>query len=107
MESTLQKPALIAAKTILRGADTCAGVGVAQGVRLRWLRHHPRLDAHCPLLGGRWPGGVGVGGGHQRAMGALVLLVAPLVAPPAGHTGERLTAQQLPLAEVAGYAERS
>ena len=103
MESTLQKPALIAAKTILRGADTCAGVGVAQGVGLRWLRHHPRLDAHCSLRGGRWPGGVGVGGGHQRAMGALVLLVAP----PPGHTGERLTAQQLPLAEVAGYAERS
>ena len=42
MESTLQKPALIAAKTILRGADTCAGVGVAQ-VGLPWLRHHPRL----------------------------------------------------------------
>ena len=35
------------------------------------------------------PGGVGLGGGHQRALGALVLLLAP----PAGHAGERLTAR--------------
>src|SRR5207302_4692865 len=39
------------------------------------------LCAHRPLLGGRWPGGVGLGGGHQRALGVLVLLLAP----PAGH----------------------
>ena len=39
-------------------------------------------------LGGRWPGGVGLGGGHRRALGALVFLLAPR----AGHAGERLTA---------------
>jgi hypothetical protein len=33
---------------------------------------------------------VGLGGGHRRALGALVL---PL-APPAGHAGERLTAHR-------------
>ena len=31
-----------------------------------------------------------VGGGHRRVLGALVLLLAP----PAGHAGERLTAFQ-------------
>jgi hypothetical protein len=31
-----------------------------------------------------------VGGGHRRALGALLLLLAP----PAGHAGERLTAFQ-------------
>src|SRR5437867_272169 len=31
-----------------------------------------------------------VGGGHRRALGALVLLLAP----PAGHAGERLTAHR-------------
>jgi len=56
---------------------------------LRRLRHQPRLGAHRPPLGGRWPGGVGLGGGHRRALGALVLLLAP----PAGHAGERLTAR--------------
>src|SRR2546425_9085476 len=33
-------------------------------------------------------GHLSVGGGHRRALGALVLLLAPL----AGHAGERLTA---------------
>src|SRR6266436_914162 len=46
------------------------------------------LGAHRPPLAGRWPGGVGLCGGHRRALGALVLLLAP----PAGHAGERLTA---------------
>ena len=32
--------------------------------------------------------GVGLGGGHRRALGALVLLLAPR----GGHAGERLTA---------------
>jgi len=44
----------------------------------------PRLCAHRSPLGGRWPGGVELGGGHRRALGALVLLLAP----PAGHAGE-------------------
>src|SRR5205809_8084222 len=142
MESTLQKPALVAAKTtrkaktivywivtalfclqmsftayaqlrlpqvaeafthlgfpayfrvelswakLLGGADACAGAGAAQGVGLRRLRHQPRLGAHRPPLGGRWPGGVGLGGGRWRALGDLVLLLAP----PAGHAGERLIA---------------
>ena len=30
-----------------------------------------------PPRGGRWPGGVGLGGGQRRALGALVLLLAP------------------------------
>src|SRR5207237_4126908 len=68
-----------------RGATACAGTGAAQGVGLCRLRHRPRLCAHRPPLGGRWPGGVGLGGGHRRALGALVLLLAP----PAGHAGER------------------
>ena len=71
-----------------RGAAAGAGAGAAQGVGLRRLRHQPRLGAHRPPRGGRWPGGVGLGGGHRRALGALVLLLAP----PAGHAGERLTA---------------
>src|SRR5438105_14129684 len=64
-----------------RGAAACAGAGAAQGVGLCRLRHRARLCAHRPLLGGRWPGGVGLGGGHQRALGVLVFLLAP----PAGH----------------------
>jgi hypothetical protein len=32
---------------------------------------------------------VGLCGGHQRALGAVVLLLAP----PGGHAGERLTAR--------------
>ena len=46
-----------------RGAAACAGAGAAQGVGLRRLRHQPRLGAHRPSRGGRWPGGVGLGGG--------------------------------------------
>src|SRR5262249_42969430 len=68
-----------------RGAAACAGAGAAQGVGLRRLRHHPRLCAHCPPLCGRWPRGVGLGGGHWRALGVLVLLLALRV----GHAGER------------------
>ena len=55
-----------------RGAAACAGADAAQGVGVRRLRHHPRLCAHRPLLGGRWPRGLGLCGGHQRALGALV-----------------------------------
>src|SRR5262249_9541149 len=67
-----------------------AGAGAAQGVGLRRIRHQPRLGADRPPLGGRWPGGVGLRCGHQRALGALVLLLAP----PAGHAGERLTVER-------------
>ena len=59
----------------------------------RELRHSPEKvwqaltdPAH---LGGRWPGGVGLCGGYRRALGALVLLLAP----PGSHAGERLTAR--------------
>ena len=55
-----------------RGAAACAGAGAAQGVGLRRLRDHPRLCAHRPPLDRRGPGGVGLGGGHRRALGALV-----------------------------------
>jgi len=41
--------------------------------------------ANRPSLGGRWPGGVGLGG-HRRAPGALVRLLAPA----AGHACERV-----------------
>src|SRR2546421_1331838 len=72
-----------------RSAAACAGAGAAQRICLRRLRHHPRLGARCALLGGRWSGSVELGGGHRRAVGAVVLLLAP----PAGHAGERLTAR--------------
>jgi hypothetical protein len=68
----------------------CAGAGAAQRMGLRRLRHRPRLGAHRAPLGGRWLAGVGLGGGHRRALGLLVLLLAP----PAGHAGERLTAHE-------------
>ena len=41
---------------------------------------------HRPPLGRRWPRGVGLGSRHQRALGALVLLLAP-----PGDAGERLS----------------
>src|SRR5262249_8062160 len=72
-----------------RGAAACAGTGAAQGVGLRRLRHRPRLGAHRPPLGWRRPGGVGLGGGRRRALGALVFLLAPR----SGYAGERLTAR--------------
>ena len=31
--------------------------------------HRSRLDPHCPPLGGRRPGGVGLGGGYRPAVG--------------------------------------
>src|SRR6185369_8590356 len=77
-------------QTPRRGAAACAGTGAAQGMGVRGLRHQSRLGAHRSLLGRRWPGGVGLCGGHRRTLGALVLLLAP----PPGHSGERLTAEQ-------------
>jgi len=47
------------------------------GMGLRRLRHQPRLRAHRPSLRGRWPGGMGFCGGHQCALGPLVLVLAP------------------------------
>ena len=41
------------------------------------LCHHARVSADRPLLAGRRRRSVGLGGGHQRALGALVLLLAP------------------------------
>ncbi len=57
-------------------ADACAGAGAAQGVGLRRLRHRPRLGADRSPRGGRWPGGMGLGGSHWRRLGDLVLHVA-------------------------------
>ena len=37
----------------------------------------PRFGADHSPLGGRWPGSVGLGGGHRRALGTLLLLLAP------------------------------
>ncbi len=60
----------------------------------------PRLGAHRPLRGGRRPAGVGLGGGHRRALGALVLLLAP----PAGHAGARLAAASRTMAQSRWHA---
>ena len=108
MESTLQKPALVAAETTPKAktivywivtALFCLQISFTAYAQLRLplglrrLRHHPRLCAPRPPLGGRWPGGVGLGGDHRRALGALVLLLAP----PAGHAvGEIMTAKRAP-----------
>ena len=80
------------------GAAACAGAGEAQRVGIRRLRYQPRLGDHRPPRGGRWPGGVGLGGGHRGALGAFVLLLAP----PAGHAGERLTTHTASLAGASG-----
>ncbi len=34
------------------------------------------VGAYRPCIGGRWPGGLGLGGGDRRAVGAFVLLLA-------------------------------
>ena len=65
--------------------------GAAQGVGLRRLRHRPRFGAHRTPLSGRWPGGVELGGSHRRALGALVLLLAPLAHVIYSYVGEGLT----------------
>src|SRR5205814_5461346 len=61
--------------------------GADQGVGLCRLRFRPRLGAHRAPLGGGWSRGVGLGGGHRCALGALVHLLAP----SAGHARDRLT----------------
>ena len=58
---------------------------------------------HRPPLGGRWPAGVGVGGGHRRALGAVV----PPLAPPAVHAGERLIARRASASTRSGGSRRS
>jgi hypothetical protein len=59
-------------------------------VRLKewaYAGHQPRLSADRSPRSGRWPGGMGLCGGHGRPVGALVFLVAP----PAEGADERLT----------------
>src|SRR5262245_32061751 len=93
-----------------RDAAACAGAVASQGVGLRRLRHHPRLGAHRSHLGGRRPGGVGLGGGDRRSLGALVLLLAPPAemisidpqvrndtTAPAGHSPDRKPQSFLPV----------
>jgi hypothetical protein len=103
MESTLQKTALVAAKTTPKAktivywivtALFCLQISFTAYAQLRL----PQVAEAFTHLG--FPAyfrvelswakllGVGLGGGHRRALGALVLLLAP----PAGHAGERLTA---------------
>src|SRR2546426_854635 len=53
------------------------------GVETPGRPSRPGPRAQRPPLGGGWPGGGGLGRGHRRALGALVLLLAP----PAGHAG--------------------
>src|SRR5581483_4606971 len=49
----------------------------AQGVGLRRVRHHPRFGAYRSPVGGRRSGELGLGRGHRRALGPLLLLLAP------------------------------
>jgi hypothetical protein len=70
-------------------AAACTGASATQGVGPRWLRHHPRVGACGSLLDGRWSGSVELGGGDRRALGGLVLLMAPR----AGRAGPRVTAR--------------
>src|SRR4029077_16247540 len=65
-----------------RGAAAGAGTGTAEGMGLRRFRHHAGLGAHRPLRGGRRPGGVGVRGGHRRALGTVILLLEPSMKKP-------------------------
>jgi hypothetical protein len=47
-------------------------------------------DAAAALVGRFWIViGVGLGGGHRRALGAVILLLMPI----GGHASERLTAR--------------
>ncbi len=62
--------------------------GAAQGVGLRRLRHQSRLGAHRPPRGGRWPGGVGLGGGHRLCSGGSRISSGAACRP----RGQRLTA---------------
>ena len=59
------------------------------------------LVAHLAVGdGGR---GAELAGGDRGSLGRVV----PLLGPPAGHAGTAIEPERLPLAEVAGYAERS
>ncbi len=62
-----------------RGAVAGAGAVAAQGVGLRRFRHRRRLGHHRSRRGGRRRIGVGLGRGHRRALGPVVLFLA---APP-------------------------
>jgi len=105
MESPPRKPALVAVETTSKAkaivywivtALFCLQMSFTAYAQLRL----PQLAEEFAHLG--FPAyfrvelswakllGVGLGGGHRRALGALVLLLAP----PAGHAGERLTAHR-------------
>jgi hypothetical protein len=97
MELTLSKPDLVAARTqmfahlgfpayfrvvlILAPAPARVKEWAYAGFAINLAS---ALIAHLAV--GRRPGGVGLGGGHRRALGALLLLLAP----PAGHRDERV-----------------
>jgi hypothetical protein len=102
MESTLQTPALVAAKTTPQAKTNvywivtalfCLQMSFTAYAQLR----RPQVAEAFAHVG--FPAyfrvelswakllGVGLGGGHRDALGALVLVLAP----PAGHAGERLT----------------
>src|SRR5206468_4905451 len=59
------------------GAVARAGAAAAQGVGLRRFRDYARLRGDRAHVSGRRTGGVGLGGGHGRALGGVVLVVAP------------------------------
>jgi len=106
MESTLEKPAPVAAKTTPKAKTIIYWIVTA----LLPADELHRLRATAPAADGgafthlgfpayfrvelSWAKllGVALGGGHRRASRALVLLLAP----PAGQAGERLTAQRPP-----------
>ena len=80
---------LSVAKILGAGSAGTVGAGAAQGVGLRRLRHQPRVGAYRPLLGGRWPIRVGLGGGHRRALkkigrSSLPMLLVNGLRPRAG-----------------------
>jgi hypothetical protein len=111
MESTPQKPAVVAAGTTPKAGTIaywivtalfCLQMSFTAYAQLRL----PQVAEAFTHLG--FPAyfrvelswakllGVGLGGSHRRALGALVLLLAP----PAGHAGERqagrLASSQVP-----------
>src|SRR5882724_1998098 len=78
----------LARQAARRGLAAGAGAVATQRVDLRWLRLRSRFGGHRSPRRGRWPAGVGLGGGHARALGTLVLFLAP----PARRARKRLTA---------------
>ena len=86
-------------RALVGQAGGCSRVAVAhgpcavQGMGLRRIRHQPDLGDHRPSLYPRCPPGTRAVIPHQRALGILVLPVAPLCGPagkPDGHSGTLL-----------------